>query len=383
MATVLNGQKAGPGRGNHRSASTRNATRLLNPLEFPIALARPRRLTDITSWHEHIPFAFAIVDMARPRVFVELGTHKGDSYCAFCQAVDALGLSTKCYAVDTWEGDAQAGFYGPEVLSELRSHHDPLYGRFSRLIQSTGDDAVKHFLDKSVDLLHLDAFHTYEAVKHDFETWLPKLSDSGIVLLHDTNVREGDFGVWRLWGELQESHPGFELVHGHGLGVLAVGRALSPAIQGLFSLDDDARQRVRAFFASLGDRSAKAQQLQQVERALADQRDHAARLEMVIAKHEQQRAEFEKNLADQQARADRRESLLTDRQDRLHGLERILADQQAHAEHLDGIIADHTAQIRDRDTHISSLTDFERKVKGTLAYRIYRLLRLHKMYNRE
>ena len=137
--------------------SETNKTKLFNPLDFPLALAQPRRLTDVTSWHEHIPFAFALMDMFRPSVFVELGTHKGDSYCAFCQAVDALGLSTKCYAVDTWEGDQQAGFYGPEVLSELRSYHDPLYGRFSRLIQSTFDDAVNSFPEKSIDLLHIDA----------------------------------------------------------------------------------------------------------------------------------------------------------------------------------------------------------------------------------
>ena len=170
-------------------------TRLFNPLELLLALAEPRRLTDVTPWHEHIPFAFAIMEMIRPSVFVELGTHKGDSYWAFCQAVDVLGLPTRCYAVDTWEGDPQAGFYGPEVLSELRSHHDPLYGHFSQLIQSTFDDAVRYFPDKGINLLHIDALHTYEAVKRDFDTWFPKLSDKSIILFHDTNVRERDFGV--------------------------------------------------------------------------------------------------------------------------------------------------------------------------------------------
>ena len=123
----------------HMHMKKLSSTRLFNPLEFPLALSQSQRLTEVTSWHEHIPFAFALIDMIRPSVFVELGTHKGDSYCTFCQAVDVLGLPTRCYAVDTWEGAPHAGFYGPEVLSEVRGHHAPLYDHFSQLIQSTFD----------------------------------------------------------------------------------------------------------------------------------------------------------------------------------------------------------------------------------------------------
>src|ERR1700688_856328 len=70
----------------------------------PIVFETPDRLTDVASWHGHIPFAFWVIDAMRPRVLVELGTHKGDSYCAFAQAVDRLRLSTVCYAIDTWSG---------------------------------------------------------------------------------------------------------------------------------------------------------------------------------------------------------------------------------------------------------------------------------------
>jgi hypothetical protein len=67
----------------------------------------------------HIPFAFALTQMLQPRVFVELGTHRGESYSAFCQAVKILGLdkqtATRCYAVDTWAGDIHTGQYEDEI----------------------------------------------------------------------------------------------------------------------------------------------------------------------------------------------------------------------------------------------------------------------------
>jgi GT2 family glycosyltransferase/glycosyltransferase involved in cell wall biosynthesis len=163
-----------------------------------------------------------LIDVLRPRVFVELGVHAGDSYCAFCQAVKELQLDTRCYGVDTWQGDAHSGAYGADVLDGLRAHHDPLYGAFSSLIPGTFDDALPRFTDGTVDLLHIDGYHAYDAVKHDFESWLPKMSAGGIVLLHDIDVRERDFGIRRLWTEIKDRYPTVEFMHGHGLGLVAV-----------------------------------------------------------------------------------------------------------------------------------------------------------------
>ncbi len=74
------------------------------------------------------------VNALRPKVLVELGTFRGASYCAFCQAVKTTKIETKCFAVDTWQGDEHAGSLEPNALSKLRAHHDPLYKDFSRLI---------------------------------------------------------------------------------------------------------------------------------------------------------------------------------------------------------------------------------------------------------
>ncbi len=224
----------------------------LNPLDHPIVFEEPRLLSDASAWIEHIPFAFLLIDLLRPASIVELGAHKGDSYCAFCQAVQTLSLTSTCAAVDTWKGDAHAGAYGGDVLAALRRHHDPLYSSFSRLIQSEFDGAAPQFADASIDLLHIDGLHTYEAVRHDYETWLPKMSPRAVVLFHDTEERARDFGVWRLWEELATNRPHFHFTHGHGLGVLGVGAEVAPALRPLFDANGAQQDAIRLCFSRLG-----------------------------------------------------------------------------------------------------------------------------------
>jgi O-antigen biosynthesis protein len=236
----------------------------LNPLDYPICYASPWRVAP-SAWLAHVPFGMFIVDVLRPGTLVELGTDYGVSYCAFCQAVKTLQLDTRCSAVDAWQGDRQARYYGKEVLADLRKHHDPLYGGFSRLIQSTFDDAIGLFEDGSIDLLHIDGYHTYEAVKHDYETWLPKVSARGVILFHDTSERHGDFGVWKLWEELRGRHPSFEFTHGHGLGVLSVGRDCPPALDILLNAADPAA--IGEFFHQLGVRVEQAEVLHSMKQA--------------------------------------------------------------------------------------------------------------------
>ena len=221
-----------------------------NPLDHPICFSYPLRVVP-SSWIEHVPFAMFLVDAVKPKLLVELGTALGVSYCAFCQAIKELGLETRGYAIDTFAGDSQTGYYTSDVLDELRRHHDPLYSSFSTIIQSTFDEALLHFEDGTIDLLHIDGFHTYDAVKHDFENWLPKMSAEGVMLFHDINVRERDFGAWRLWDELKAKYPHVDFAHEHGLGLLIVGRP--PAgLSEFLSLKDTELIRAREFFYQLG-----------------------------------------------------------------------------------------------------------------------------------
>jgi hypothetical protein len=213
----------------------------------------PERIAP-SGWLSHVPFAFWLVDVLRPRTIVELGTHTGVSYSAMCQAVKSLELATRCFAVDTWKGDEHSGLYSEEVYREFSAFHDARYAAFSRLVRSTFDEALPHFEDKSIDLLHIDGFHTYDAVRHDFDSWVPRLSENGVVMVHDINVRERGFGVFKLWGEISSGRPHFSFVHGHGFGILGLGSCYPARLRLLFSAEEDDRvtSAIRTIFSQLG-----------------------------------------------------------------------------------------------------------------------------------
>ena len=230
-----------------------------------------------SAWVGHLPFSFWLIEEVRPDVLVELGTHNGTSFLSFCQAIKQRGTRTKAYAVDTWQGDEHAGHYGDEVYGRLDSLVKAKYAGFAQLMRMLFDEAMPYFSDGSIDLLHIDGLHTYEAVKHDFETWLPKLSRRGVVIFHDTMVRERGFGVWRLWEELRERYPSFEFKHTHGLGVLLVGDQPPEAVKALCSLTGTPHEAVTSsVFDALGQRFSLLEKISQLDARSADAVQHAA-----------------------------------------------------------------------------------------------------------
>lgn len=207
----------------------------------------------VNTWLEHIPFAYDLVRNERPELVVELGTYYGESYFAFCQAVEEAGVACECRAVDTWRGDVHAGYYDDTVFAEVDAHNTKNYHRFSSLIRARFDDALAGFQDGTISILHIDGLHTYEAVQHDFNQWLPKVRPGGIVLLHDIAERHDDFGVWKLWDELQTRFPTFTFPHGHGLGVLRNhGVAGVDLLKEMLEATPEKQEKFRSYYARRG-----------------------------------------------------------------------------------------------------------------------------------
>jgi predicted O-methyltransferase YrrM len=174
----------------------------------------------VAPWEGHRKFAYDIVEYLKPSKIVELGSHYGCSLFSFAQSIKDHNLSTQLFAVDTWGGDEQAGYYGEEVISVVRDTVSKYFNDLDvSLLRKTFDEALDDFEDGSVDIIHIDGLHTYEAVKHDYTTWLPKLNDNGIIIFHDVHSPL-EYGSNLFWQEIKSIYPHFEFTHSWGLGLL-------------------------------------------------------------------------------------------------------------------------------------------------------------------
>ncbi len=203
-------------------------------------------------WSMHLPFAYDLMREFRPKVFVELGVWKGESYFSFCQSAADHRIPTQCYGIDTWRGDVHMGDLDPEIGIEV-AEYNWRYSSFSELRTTTFAEAVNEFADGTIDLLHIDGAHTYEDVKGDFKAWLPKVSAEGIVLLHDVAVHDRGFGVWRLWEEIAKPDQSFLFEFGYGLGVwkkVPVVNSDSAWLRRLFELNHVEQKRINAYYVT-------------------------------------------------------------------------------------------------------------------------------------
>nr|BCN22386.1 putative monosaccharide biosynthesis protein [Vibrio mimicus] len=189
-----------------------------NYIDFEIDNERPDG--KFTPWGGHREIAYYLVSEVKPKSIVELGTHWGVSLFSFLQAIKDNCLDTKVHAIDTWEGESHAGIYGEEVFNFIKNSKKKYFNDIEcSLIRKFFDDAVQLFDDNSVDIIHIDGLHTYEATKNDYYNWLPKLSSNGIIIFHDIAANV-DYGSRLFWDEIKGSYPYFESDHSWGIGIL-------------------------------------------------------------------------------------------------------------------------------------------------------------------
>ena len=195
--------------------------------EFVSDFFDPDRQT--SPWSGHRQFAFDLVGFLRPSRIVELGTHYGCSFFAFCQAVRDHGLDCEIVAVDTWEGDEHAGFYSGVYEKVANWCVEEFPDLRTRLVRMPFSEAVGLFQTQEIDLLHIDGLHTYDAVSRDYEEWKSRVSDDGTFLFHDVDPRSG-YGSADFWEDLKDALPSFTFRHNFGLGVLTRNRGLAEVL---------------------------------------------------------------------------------------------------------------------------------------------------------
>ena len=107
--------------------------------ELPSRHFEPR-LYGVGAWTSHLHFAYDLVAVLRPPLLVELGVDRGESYFAFCQSAAENKTGTRCFGVDSWQGDQHAGGYDETTFAQVSAHNRENYEAFSTLIRAGGSN---------------------------------------------------------------------------------------------------------------------------------------------------------------------------------------------------------------------------------------------------
>ena len=157
-------------------------------------------------WFHHGAQVLALLEQHRPRVIVELGTHLGASAIAIARVVRTWGGMVYC--VDTWSGVPHVHAAGKPPLRIFECATNLVaagVGASVRLIPATTALAAKRWAGPLIDVLYVDADHTYEGCVADLVTWTPHVRAGGL-LLGDDYAHPGYPGVRRAWEDFSAMH---------------------------------------------------------------------------------------------------------------------------------------------------------------------------------
>ena len=119
----------------------------------------------------------------------ELGVWQGRTFLFVLETCPQLTL----VGVDLWA--AQPDNEGPETWSSWEHEQYEIdvrakaaqFGDRAVIIKDWTTEAANQIEDNSLDFVFIDADHSTEAVRADFEAWAPKVKDDGWILGHDIN----------------------------------------------------------------------------------------------------------------------------------------------------------------------------------------------------
>jgi hypothetical protein len=197
-----------------------------------------------------------LIEKLNPRVIVEIGTGYGMSYLAFCQIVKFLGYETRGVAIDHWNRDDQSEQFNEEVYNSFVKNHQE-YTEFSRFLRMDFLKGLTNIEDNTIELISIKGNQSYESVSRDFKYALPKINKNRcVVFFHDVNEYQEGFGVGSFWMELKKDYLHFEFLHGHGLGVLFIGKDFHHDIESLINTKKDviSEDFVQSYFQLLDQR---------------------------------------------------------------------------------------------------------------------------------
>lgn len=167
------------------------------------------RLDGYLTMTEGITLADYASKVSADHAVVEVGCYKGKS-TAWLAAGVSVGPGSNVYAVDLWTQGGQA--YTDTIK---RYEHPDTYQAFNDQLGRVGlidhvtaiigsSQAIAAKWEVLIGLLHIDAEHSYKAVRADIAAWGPYMVPGGVLILHDFSSSFP--GVIKAANELLKDH---------------------------------------------------------------------------------------------------------------------------------------------------------------------------------
>jgi predicted O-methyltransferase YrrM len=137
-------------------------------------------------------------------LYVELGCMHGRSACCIAGGIRDFGINGHLYTVDVFE--LVGGIHkqpDPSSEQDVRARfEDRGVSEYITTVKGMTVEKAADFQYKEFNLLFIDADHSYEAVKADFEAWAPLVKPGGEISFHDANYDS----IQKFMGEIPKNY---------------------------------------------------------------------------------------------------------------------------------------------------------------------------------
>lgn len=118
---------------------------------------------------------------------VEVGVYRGRSLLFLASRIRRLGKMVLLHGVDMWDGSDEASHRPDQACYDacVADAKRLGLGFMLRFAIMSSAKAAEFMSDRSLDLVFIDAQHTYEGVRDDIALWTPKVRAGGVLAGHD------------------------------------------------------------------------------------------------------------------------------------------------------------------------------------------------------
>ena len=127
----------------------------------------------------YIPFCLDVKEHFKDQdvSMVEVGSHAGES----SSIMAAFEIFNSITLVDMWDTPLAYNLCKANINKRLKFMYPDLK---VEMIKGDSSEIGKSW-DKEIDMVYIDADHSYEGVRKDLDAWIPHVKSGGIVSGHD------------------------------------------------------------------------------------------------------------------------------------------------------------------------------------------------------